>query len=164
MIKMIVLDLDGTLLNGERKVSEISKNYLRKLKDMGYIIVIATGRIYESINYVLGGFDYVNYVITDTGAYCYDTYGNTIFNIPIEIEIAKKIKKFYDDNCVYIDICDKYTIYKYSDIYEDYDFIKTTKNWDYIFKNCKEISHISISMKTNEQVMELYNKLKEDIT
>lgn len=38
---MIVLDLDGTLLNGERKVSERSKNYLKKLKNMGYIIVIA---------------------------------------------------------------------------------------------------------------------------
>ena len=38
----------------------------------------------------------------------------------------------------------------------------TTKDWDYVFSNCKEISHISLSMKTNEQVMELYNKLKED--
>ena len=37
---------------------------------MGYIIVIATGRIYESINYVINGFDCVNYVITDTGASC----------------------------------------------------------------------------------------------
>ena len=44
---MIVLDLDGTLLNRERKVSLKSRNYLKKLKEMGYIIVIATGRIYE---------------------------------------------------------------------------------------------------------------------
>ena len=162
---MIVLDLDGTLLNGERKVSERSKNYLKKLKDMGYIIVIATGRIYESINYVINGFDCVNYVITDTGASCYDTSdGHTIFNNPIALETAEKFKKFYNDNFVFIDVCDKHTIYKYSDIDEDYYFIDTTKDWDYIFNNCKEISHVSVSMKTNEQVMELYNKLKEDIT
>lgn len=161
---MIVLDLDGTLLNSEVKVSERSKSYLKKLKDMGYIVVIATGRIYESINYVINGFDYVNYVITDTGASCYDTSDNhTIFNNPIELETAKKFKRFYNDNCMFIDVCDKHTIYKYSDIYEDYYFINTTKDWNYIFNNCKEISHISVSMKTNEQVMELYNNLKEDI-
>lgn len=161
---MIVLDLDGTLLNNKGKVSEKSRKYLKRLKDMGYIIVIATGRIYESINCAIDGFDFVNYVITDTGATCYDVCNdNTIFNNPIELEIAKKFKKFYNNNCVFIDICDKHTIYKYSDIYEDCYFFDTSKDWDYIFNNCKEISHISISMKTNEQVMEVYNKIKEDI-
>ncbi|MDD6223454.1 MAG: Cof-type HAD-IIB family hydrolase [bacterium] len=161
---MIVLDLDGTLLNSEKKVSERSKNYLRKLKDMGYIIVIATGRIYESIDYVMNGFEYVNYVITDNGASCYNTCDDhTIFNNPIELKTAKKFKKIYNNNCMFINVCDKHTIYKYSDIDEDDYFIDTTKDWDYIFNNCKEISHISVSMKTNEQVMELYNKLKEDI-
>lgn len=164
MIKMIVLDLDGTLLNRERKVSLKSRNYLKKLKEMGYIIVIATGRIYESINYVTEGFDFVNYVITDTGASCYDTCDDhIIFNNPIDAEMANKFKKFYNDNCVFIDICDKDTIYKYSDISEDYYFINTTKNWDYIFENCKDISHISLSMKTNDQVMDLYDELKLSI-
>ena len=161
---MIVLDLDGTLLNNKGKVSGRSRKYLKRLKNMGYIIVIATGRIYESINCAIDGFDFVNYVITDTGATCYDVCNdNTIFNNPIELEIAKKFKKFYNNNCVFIDICDKHTIYKYSDIYEDCYFFDTSKDWDYIFNNCKEISHISISMKTNEQVMEIYNKIKEDI-
>ncbi len=91
LIKMIVLDLDGTLLNSERKVSERSKNYLKKLKDMGYIIVIATGRIYESINHVMNGFDCANYVITDTGSSCYDiSNDHIIFNNPIDLETAKK--------------------------------------------------------------------------
>lgn len=164
MVKMIVLDLDGTLLNSEKKVSEISKKYLKKLKDLGYIIVIASGRIYESVNNALDGFEYVNYIITDTGASCYDVRnGSTIFNNPISIETAKKFKKYYNENCIFIDVCDKHTIYKYSDYKENYYFIDTTKDWDYIFNNCKEISHISVSMKTNDQVMELYNKLKDDI-
>lgn len=105
---MIVLDLDGTLLNSNRKVSEKSKTYLKKLKYSGYIIVVATGRIYESINYAIDGFDYVNYVITDTGASCYDPSSDyKIFNNPISIETAKKFKKYYNENCIYIDICDK---------------------------------------------------------
>lgn len=160
---MIVLDLDGTLLTSETKVSETSKNYLKKLKNLGYTIVVATGRIYESVNQVIGGFEYVNYVITDTGASCYDANGQAIFNNTIEIETAKKIKNYYNDNCVFIDICDKHTIHKYSDFDVDYYFIDTSKDWNYIFSNCKDISHIAIRMKTNEQVIDLYDKLKDDI-
>ena len=146
MVKMIVLDLDGTLLNSEKKVSEISKKYLKKLKDLGYIIVIASGRIYESVNNALDGFEYVNYIITDTGASCYDVRnGSTIFNNLMSIETAKKFKKYYNENCIFIDVCDKHTIYKYSDYKENYYFIDTTKDWDYIFNNCKEISHISVN-------------------
>ena len=87
---MIVLDLDGTLLNNKGKVSGRSRKYLKRLKNMGYIIVIATGRIYESINCAIDGFDFVNYVITDTGATCYDVCNdNTIFNNPIELKNSK---------------------------------------------------------------------------
>lgn len=143
---MIVLNLDGTLLNSEKKVSEMSKKNLKKLKDLGYIIVIASGRIYESVNNALDGFEYVNYIITDTGASCYDVRnGSTIFNNSMSIETAKKFKKYYNENCIFIDVCDKHTIYKYSDYKENYYFIDTTKDWDYIFNNCKEISHISVN-------------------
>lgn len=103
----------------------------------------------------MDGLNCINYVITDTGSSCYDASdGHTIFNNPIRLEIAKKFKNFYNDDCIYIDICDKYTIHKYSDVKEDYYFIKTTKNRN-------EISHISINMKTNKQVMKLYGKIKK---
>lgn len=161
---MIILDLDGTLLKSEKKVSDESKKYLKKLKDLGYIIVIASGRIYESINESLDGFEYINYVITDTGASCYDVCsGKVIFNNTISIEIVKKLQKYYNENCIFIEVCDKNTIYKYSDFAENYYFIDTTKDWNYIFRNCKEVSHISLDMKTNEQVLELYSKLQKDI-
>lgn len=143
---MIVLDLDGALLNSEKKVSEMSKKNLKKLKDLEYIIVIASGRIYKSVNNALDGFEYVNYIITNTGASCYDVRnGSTIFNNSMSIETAKKFKKYYNENCIFIDVCDKHTIYKYSDYKENYYFIDTTKDWDYIFNNCKEISHISVN-------------------
>ena len=46
--KMIVVDLDGTLLNIDKKISDKTKNYLTNLKKKGYLIVIATGRIFDS--------------------------------------------------------------------------------------------------------------------
>lgn len=82
------MHLDGTLLNNERKVSKKSRDCLNKLKNMVYTIVVASGRIYESMNYAIDGFDCVNYAITDAGASCYDTIdGHTIFNNCKEISI-----------------------------------------------------------------------------
>jgi hypothetical protein len=44
--KMVVLDLDGTLLNGEKIISDKNAHILKKLHKQGIHIVIATGRNY----------------------------------------------------------------------------------------------------------------------
>lgn len=164
MIKMIVLDLDGTLLNKKRIVSVKSQEYLKKLKEQGYIITIATGRIYESAKMALQNLDYVNYVITDTGASCYDVSNEKpLFTNTISLEAAKKMISYYDEDCICMDFCNKDSIYKYSDIIEDYYFIYTIKNWDFILENCHEISHITLIFNNNDKVTELYNKMKDKI-
>jgi len=44
VIKMIVTDLDGTLLKTDKTISESTKNILRKCREKGIKIVYATGR------------------------------------------------------------------------------------------------------------------------
>lgn len=159
---MIIVDLDGTILNSDRKVTNPTKNYLKKLKDKGYIITIATGRIYASALKATDGANFANYVISDTGACIYDaSSGLPVFNKYIESDIARQLLDYYDENCRYIDICDKNLIYKYSDEAENSPVIMTTKNKNDILNNCNEISHITISMKNNDYVIKLYNELKE---
>lgn len=165
MIKMIVVDLDGTILNDNSKVSEKTKEYLKQLKNKGYIITIATGRIYNSALCATDGADFANYIISDTGTCVYDTSNEEpIFKNFIDNETAKKFFNYYDENCRYIDICDKNTIYKYSDEIEKNSYIKITKDKNYIFDNCKEISHVTISMKNNEDVINLYNELLKEFS
>lgn len=72
MIKMIVVDLDGTILNKERKITQITKEYLCKLQEDGYIITIATGRSYSLAMEATDGAIFANYMITNTGACIYD--------------------------------------------------------------------------------------------
>lgn len=48
MIKAIALDLDGTLLNKEKKISLENKNILKILSQKGYEILFVTGRPYSS--------------------------------------------------------------------------------------------------------------------
>jgi Cof subfamily protein (haloacid dehalogenase superfamily) len=49
--KMIVTDMDYTLLNKDKNVSEINKNALKAAMDKGVHVVVATGRIYTSALY-----------------------------------------------------------------------------------------------------------------
>ena len=42
--RMVALDLDGTLLQPNRQISEETANYLRELHSRGFIVSIATGR------------------------------------------------------------------------------------------------------------------------
>jgi HAD superfamily hydrolase (TIGR01484 family) len=44
MIKLLALDLDGTLLNSRGKISETNKQAIRKAEEKGVLVTIATGR------------------------------------------------------------------------------------------------------------------------
>ncbi|MGL5647502.1 MAG: Cof-type HAD-IIB family hydrolase [Clostridium sp.] len=49
--KMICIDMDGTLLGRNRKISEASKEVLREANKKGIKIVITTGRLYNNAAY-----------------------------------------------------------------------------------------------------------------
>ena len=64
MKKLIVVDLDGTLLNSSGVCSRLSSDYLKKLKNDGHIIVIATGRRLCSALDVTNNAYFANYIMT----------------------------------------------------------------------------------------------------
>ena len=43
-IKMVAFDLDGTLLNSEKKISEVTKKALEQAIEQGIVVLPATGR------------------------------------------------------------------------------------------------------------------------
>lgn len=47
--KMIVMDMDDTLINSENKVSKETKNYLIDIQNQGYKVVLASGRPTEGM-------------------------------------------------------------------------------------------------------------------
>lgn len=47
---LIALDLDGTLLNDQKKISFLTRRYLRSLVKKGHKVIIASGRAPRSIN------------------------------------------------------------------------------------------------------------------
>ena len=50
-IRLIVMDLDGTLLTSEKKVSDYSRDVLRRAMAKGVAVTLATGRMLLSASY-----------------------------------------------------------------------------------------------------------------
>lgn len=72
-IKMIGLDLDGTLLNTKKELTDYSRDVLRRALDQGIIVFVATGRPYTGIPEELRNFPGMRYALTSNGARILDT-------------------------------------------------------------------------------------------
>lgn len=79
-MKMIVFDLDGTLLNSKDSISDFNKNAISTLNKEDLILVIATGRhLSDVINLEVDFFrSNINYYICCDGMYIYDKQLNLI--------------------------------------------------------------------------------------
>ena len=71
-IKLILLDLDGTLLNSRKEISPANYNALARAAEKGIHIVPSTGRFYEGMPEVVRKLPFVRYVVTVNGAEIYD--------------------------------------------------------------------------------------------
>lgn len=99
--KLIVTDMDGTLLNNEHEISEENKNALINASENGIHIAIATGRIYEStIKYakILG---VKAPIICCNGALVKEESGNIIYENALDYSICESIIDILDKNKVY---------------------------------------------------------------
>lgn len=97
-IKLICIDMDGTLLNSKHEISERNKNALKKAKEMGIKIAVTTGRLFCSARYYSDLLGIDTPVIASNGAYIKNKYeDDPILECPIPkdmlIDIYKIIKK-----------------------------------------------------------------------
>ncbi len=74
-IKLIALDLDGTLLNSDKQLTPENAAALEKAASAGIEIVPATGRFYLGMPEFIRALPYVHYVIAINGAQIWDVRG-----------------------------------------------------------------------------------------
>ena len=76
MIRMIGLDLDGTLLTRDKRLSRENRAALYEAAARGIVIVPVTGRPYSGIPEEIMALPFINYTINSNGAVTYDRAGN----------------------------------------------------------------------------------------
>ena len=72
-IKMIGVDLDGTLLNEKKEITPRTRNVLEKAIAEGIVVLTATGRPWMGIPEELRDFPGMKYALTSNGARIIDT-------------------------------------------------------------------------------------------
>ena len=110
MCNIVVSDLDGTLLNSDQEVSEISKKVIKKLIEKGEKFYIATGRAYPDAKNIMESIGIKIPLISANGAVINDAEGKEIYRNNLD-EKYKDIMLDID----YLGISDSIHINIYSD-------------------------------------------------
>jgi predicted mannosyl-3-phosphoglycerate phosphatase (HAD superfamily) len=90
-IKIIAMDLDGTLLDSEKRLSEENRAALQRAADAGIEIVPTTGRIYKIIPEAVRELPFIHYAITVNGAEVYIDYAHHPRELSATLAGAKKM-------------------------------------------------------------------------
>lgn len=87
--KMVVSDLDGTLLNKQEQISQENRNAIVKLEEKGIAFVPASGRAWCEMPAQLRENSHIRYYITSDGTQIYDKQaGEVIWERKISAETA----------------------------------------------------------------------------
>lgn len=91
-VKIVLLDLDGTLLNRDKQISSANRAALERAAAGGVYIVPSTGRFYEGMPAVVRELPFVRYVVTVNGAQVYDAVEKTVLHrAEIQPEAAERV-------------------------------------------------------------------------
>ena len=96
-IKIIALDLDGTLLDSEKRLSEVNRVALARAAGKGVLIVPTTGRFFGMMPPAVRDLPFVRYAITINGAQVYDRETDTaIVRDEIPLDMALQVMETLD--------------------------------------------------------------------
>ena len=96
-IRIIALDLDGTLLNSNKELTERNYRALEAAAARGLEIVPTTGRFYDAMPQVIRDLPFVNYAITINGAQvAHVRTGDVLYRAEIPWQQAVEIMSVLD--------------------------------------------------------------------
>lgn len=98
MIKAVFIDIDSTLLNSKREITDVTKKAIEDSIKNGIKIILASGRSREiTLNYqkMIGTSPYL---ISSNGADVYGLEEKEIYNRPIKKETVKKLFNYAKEN------------------------------------------------------------------
>jgi 5-amino-6-(5-phospho-D-ribitylamino)uracil phosphatase len=107
-IKLLALDLDGTLLNSKGKIPEANKIAIRQAEELGVLVTIATGRRFRDALPVAAELEFNAPLITHNGALLkyaesLETVAASLLDHETTLEILRVGKAFGGDALVSVD-------------------------------------------------------------
>jgi len=90
-IKVVISDLDGTLLNTNHKISEYTKTVFQKLHNENYLIIVATGRHHLDAFPIVESLGCPVYLVTSNGARIHSPAKELLFSFNMKSDSIKSV-------------------------------------------------------------------------
>lgn len=104
MYKVVVSDLDGTLLNSAHQISERTRDTLHDLVDRGIKLVMATGRHYVDVRQIRDTLGLDIDLITSNGAVVHNRQDQLVFNQTIASDVARELATLERDPAIHLNV------------------------------------------------------------
>ena len=96
MIKLVAMDMDGTLLNSSKLLPEENRITIEEYAKKGIEFAFCTGRVMNELELISGELPGVKYAITCNGAYVRDMASDSDENEIFDTLTAKEVRRLYD--------------------------------------------------------------------
>ncbi len=90
-IKVVISDLDGTLLNSDHNISSYTKLIFQELHKQNYLIIVATGRHHLDAMAITADLGFPIYLVTSNGARIHAPNRELLYSLNINGEHIKSI-------------------------------------------------------------------------
>lgn len=177
--KLVAFDMDGTLLQSNKTISDSVVKAVNKAIEQGKEVVISTGRCISELYEVFNKTPKVRYLITSNGALIYDNKEKkAIFHEPIPVDLVWKIfdiankrdvvVHFLDYECILeknkVDQIEQYGMGAYQPMYYEIALMVDDIR-KYYAEHESPIQKINLYHKNNEEKEMSLNLLKKlDLT
>ena len=112
IIKLIVADIDGTLLNDNGEINQTSEKLIKELMNEGVVFCLATGRLHSAVTELAQELSLNGYIISLDGALIREYKSDkTIFESFIKPKHVKKAISISENLLVSIVLCHASSIY-----------------------------------------------------
>lgn len=101
MVKLIAIDLDGTLLDKGKYISKKNIEAIKLAKKSGIQVVIATGRANFDAQNLLKETDINPWIIGTNGATIHEPNGELFYSIPLDYQLAIDMLRLLEDEQLY---------------------------------------------------------------
>lgn len=110
-VKLIAIDLDGTLLSAHTHISETNIQAVRTAQQEGILVTIATGREHGNVREILQSSGLQTPVISSNGSVIHDEQEQQLFTLPLEREAANEVLQWLEANKYYYQVHSNRGIY-----------------------------------------------------
>ncbi len=167
MIKLIVSDMDGTLVNDEKKIDEDIYALLPQLKEAGIRFVVASGRQYPSLCSDFGEHKKDVVIVSENGAFIMDDETELYARCMTKEQVRMSLDAAFAVEGMEPILCAKRVSYvqdaELAAFLESPKFNYTVALVDDLYSVEEDIIKISMSVMNGADTVEMYHKVRAEL-